>query len=297
MSEGTYVLTLNRNCSIFNRLYNTHSHISLCIYRESSSTVECKETCQQVHTVTAPALRCALTKRAVLNMMSGATIDVLSLPFTLTQLQHACASDSVSDWDEEIYASTFVSTVSPSDCPSPLSPFFYSLMTSACLHQTQCVCKCLNVWCKWTTTRKRPYLSVYLGFNHFGSEAVGETDIGCERRITEPLILNGICISFTAHCKYYPPTTHTYHLISLRLQLVIVIQWQFRQHTNMCQYMLNPKGKKKSKIRSLQNLSSFPGEQMEILLKSLTFSDVHLIMFLLLRFIQCLFNKNTCMCS
>jgi len=76
MCAAVAVITLNRNCSIFNRLYNTHSHISLCIYRESSSTVECKETCQQVHTVTAPALRCALTKRAVLNMMSGPDTDL-----------------------------------------------------------------------------------------------------------------------------------------------------------------------------------------------------------------------------
>lgn len=162
--------------------------------------------------------------------MSGATIDVFTLPFILWRNYNVPVPQSLSQtemnrYSEQKYIPSLhwsVQTV----LVTSLSPVFDSLMTSPCLQQTQSVCMCLFVWCKWTTTWKRPYLSVYLGFNHCGGEAVGETEIGCERRITVPLILNGICISFTPHCKYNPPTAHTCHLINhlLGLQLAIVIQ-------------------------------------------------------------------------
>lgn len=96
---------------------------------------------------------------------------------------------------------------------------------------------------------------------------MGETEIGCERRITVPLILNGICIFFTPHCKCKPPTAHTCHLINhlLGLQLAIVIQYIVML---LCATIF-PK-EKTSQFSSLQYLNCCPGKQME----SLTFPDV-----------------------
>lgn len=165
------------------------------------------------------------TGRMIMKVMSGATI-----PFKLwcnynVPVPRPLSQTEMKRYTEQKYILSLHWSV-PTGQVTSLSMLFHSLMTSPCLHQTQSVCMCLFVWCKWTTTWKRPYLSVYLGFNHCGGEAVGERKVECERRISFPLILKGICISFTPHCKYNPPTTHTCHLINhlLGLQMAIVIQ-------------------------------------------------------------------------
>ncbi len=138
-----------------------------------------------------------------MKVMSGATTDVLLLTFKLWRNMPQSQTEMKRYLKQANLCTNSLHTVQVTS----LSLFFHSLMTSPSLKQTKSACMCLYVWCKLATHWKSCYLPVYLGFSSVRGEAVREIEIGCERRITVQLILNGICISFTPHCKH-PNSSH-----------------------------------------------------------------------------------------